>query len=65
MKNYKLNILAVKNGSIGKRSKFTVNIEAENIDKAILKLYDTFEHIQVLKVNNKPVNKDYTFTEFN
>jgi len=64
MKKYTFTILAVKNGSIGKRSKFTVTTEAENFDAAKLKLYDTHEHIHVLKVNGKQVDKDYTFNEF-
>lgn len=64
MKKYIFTILAVKRGSIGKRSKFTVITEAENFDDAKLKLYDTHEHIHVLKVNGKPVDKDYTFNEF-
>ena len=64
MKNFKLHFLARKNTSIGKRLKFTETIEAENIDNAKLKLYDNYEHIHVLKVNNKAVDKDYTFNEF-
>lgn len=64
MKKYKFKILAVKNGSIGKRYNFTVTTEAENFEDAKLKLYDTHEHIQILKVNNKPVDKNYTFNEF-
>ena len=64
MKKFTFNFLGVKNGSIGKKAKFTVTTEAENFDKAMLKLYDTHEHIQVLKVNGKAVDKDYTFAEF-
>ena len=64
MKKYTFKILAVKNGSIGKRKKFTVITEAKNFDDARLKLYDTHEHIHVLKVNGKPVDKNYDFVEF-
>ena len=64
MKKYTFSILAVKIGAIGKRSKFTVTIEAEKFEAAKLKLYDTHEHIFILKVNGKPVDKDYSFNEF-
>jgi hypothetical protein len=64
MKKYQFKILAVKNGSIGKRQNFTITIEAENFAAAKLKLYDTHEHIRILKVNNKKVDKNYTFNEF-
>lgn len=64
MKKYTFSILAVKIGAIGKRSKFIITTEAENFEAAKLKLYDTHEHIHILKVNNKPVDKDYSFSEF-
>lgn len=64
MKTYKFNFLGVLNGSIGKRVKFTKVIEADNFDDAKLKLYDTHEHITILKVNGKQVDKDYSFSEF-
>jgi hypothetical protein len=64
MKKFTFSILAVKIGSIGKRSKFMVTTEAENFEAAKLKLYDTHEHIQILKVNGKQVDKDYSFNEF-
>ena len=64
MKTYKFNFLGVLNGSIGKRVKITKVIEADNFDDAKLKLYDTHEHITILKVNGKQVDKDYSFSEF-
>ena len=64
MKKYKFNFLGVKIGSIGKRQNFTVITEADNFEDAKLKLYDTHEHITITKVNNIPVDKDYTFNEF-
>jgi hypothetical protein len=64
MKKHKFYFIGVKNGSIGKRQNFTVTTEAENFEDAKIKLYDTHEHITILKVNNKPVDKDYTFNEF-
>jgi hypothetical protein len=64
MKKYKFTFLGVKLGAIGKRIKFTVTTEAENFEAAKLKLYDTHEHIHILKVNNKLVDKDYSFSEF-
>lgn len=64
MKKYTFSFLGVKNGSIGKRKKFKLVIEAENFDTAKLKLYDTHEHITITSVNNKAVDKDYTFNEF-
>jgi hypothetical protein len=63
MKTYKFKFLGVAIGSIGKRIKFTKTIQAENIQDAKLKLYDTHEHIFILSVNNKPINKDYSFAE--
>ncbi len=65
METYKFKFLGVKIGSIGKRIKFTKAIEAENIHEAKLKLYDTHEHIYILSVNDKPINKDYDFAEHN
>jgi hypothetical protein len=64
MKKYKFSFLGVKNGSIGQIQNFIVTTEAENFEDAKSKLYDTHEHITILKVNNKPVDKDYTFNEF-
>jgi ribosomal protein L20A (L18A) len=65
MKNYKFKFLGVVIGSIGKQQKFTKTIQAENIQEAKLKLYDTHEHIFILSVNDKPINKDYDFAEHN
>lgn len=64
MKKYKFYFTGVKNGSIGKKQNFTVITKAENFEDAKLKLYDSHEHITILKVNDKPVDKDYTFNEF-
>jgi len=57
MKKYTFTFIGVKNGSIGKRQKFTVTTEANNFDDAKLKLYDTHEHIHILKVNGREVDK--------
>ena len=51
---YTFKILAVLIGSIGKRYKHTVTIEAETEADAKLKLYDTYEHIFIYSVNGKP-----------
>ena len=51
---YTFKILAVLNGSIGKRYKYTVTIESETEAEAKLKLYDTYEHIFIYSVNGKP-----------
>ena len=61
MKKYKFTFLGVKLGAIGKRVKFTVTTEAENLESAKLKLYDTHEHIQILSVNGIKPDKDYNF----
>jgi hypothetical protein len=61
MKKYKFTFLGVKNGSIGKRSKFTVTTEAENFNDAKLKLYDTHEHIQILICNGVKPDINYNF----
>ena len=50
---YTFEILAVLNGSIGKRCKHTVTIQAETEADAKLKLYDTYEHISIYSVNGK------------
>jgi hypothetical protein len=65
MKTYKFKFSGVTIGSIGKQQKITKTIQAENIHEAKLKLYDTHEHIFILSVNNKPINKDYDFAEHN
>lgn len=64
MKNYKFTFEGVVIGSIGKKQKFTVTTQADSFDEAKLKLYDTHEHIHILKVNGKDVDKDYSFSEF-
>jgi len=56
MNTYKLNFTGRKINAIGKKSNFTEIVTAENAETAKLKLYDNYEHIQVLKVNNKEVN---------
>ena len=48
---YTFKILAVLIGSIGKRHKYTVTINAETEAEARLKLYDTYEHIFICSVN--------------
>ena len=48
---YTFEILAVLIGSIGKRYKYTVTINAETEADAKLKLYDTYEHIFIYSVN--------------
>lgn len=65
MKKYKFTFLGVLIGSIGQRVKYTKTIEAESIEIAKLKLYDTHEHIYILFVNGKPIDKDYSFKGFN
>ena len=58
MKNrYKFRVKAVKIGSIGNRRLYIFRIEAENIQDAIFKMYDTHEHIFIEKVNG--VKYDY------
>ena len=59
MKKYIFKILAVKKGSIGKRQKFTLTIEAENFQNAQYKLYDTHEHIYIISVNGIKPDKQY------
>lgn len=63
-KRYTFLFMGVKLGAIGKKQQFTVITEADNFDDAKLKLYDTHEHIYILKVNGKAVDKDYSFNEF-
>lgn len=48
---YTFKILAVLIGSIGKRYKYTVTIDAETEADAKLKLYDNYEHICIYSVN--------------
>lgn len=59
MKKYTFTFTGRLTGAIGKTVKFTKTVEAENIDDAHLKLYDTHEHIKILSVNGKQPNKDY------
>ena len=39
-----------ENGAIGIRSHYARTVEADSRDAAILKLYENFEHISVLKI---------------
>lgn len=61
MKKYKFIFLGVKNGSIGKKQRFTLTIEADNFKDAKLKMYDTHEHIQILSVNGIKPDQNYNF----
>lgn len=42
-----------KAGAIGALSKFTETVKADNLDTAILRLYDNYEHIAILTVNGE------------
>jgi hypothetical protein len=53
MKTYKIKFLGVTLGSIGERRIFTVETQGANFYDAKLSLYNTHEHITVLKVNGK------------
>lgn len=47
MKQYEIRFSGKKKGALGVLQYFTALLEAENDEAAILKLYDTHEHITV------------------
>jgi hypothetical protein len=47
---YKIHFIGRKNGAIGITYHNYVTVEAETPEAAILKLYDTYEHIRVIKI---------------
>lgn len=63
-KKYKFLFMGVKIGAIGKKQKFTVITQGNTFDEAKLKLYETHEHIYILKVNDKEIDKNYSFSQF-
>jgi hypothetical protein len=63
-KKYKFLFMGVKIGSIGKKQKYTIITQGNTFDEAKLKLYETHEHIYILKVNGKEIDKNYSFSQF-
>lgn len=64
MKKYTISFTGKERNAIGISSKFTVTVEAEDEDKAILKLYDKFDHIQmpkIIKVTESSLSKAQEF----
>jgi hypothetical protein len=57
MKIYKFRIKAIKIGSIGNKKLYIITVTANNLKDAVLKLYNTHEHIFIEKVNG--VKYDY------
>lgn len=64
MKKYKITFEGKELNAIGIMCMFGETIEAENLDNAVLKLYDTHDHIRVITVNGKPYNYNLTFKQF-
>ena len=52
MKEYKFQFEGRQVGAIGTFSGFAKTVESDSLENAILKLYDTHEHISKLKVWN-------------
>lgn len=50
MKTYRITFSGRKIGAIGTFSTYRDTVEAENEEAAILKLYDTYEHIRIIEV---------------
>jgi len=55
MEKYKITFTARIMNAIGKLSKFTRTVEAENEQAAVLKLYEQFDHVHSPKINGKRV----------
>lgn len=47
---YRCDISARKKGAIGSFSRFEIEVEAENEDAARLALYDTHDHVHVVRI---------------
>ncbi len=50
MKRWRLEILARERGALGIRSPYTITVEADNKSTAILKAYETHEHISLKSI---------------
>ena len=50
MKTFTIQFSGRKAGAIGIFGNFEETVEANNKDEAILKLYDVYEHITILKI---------------
>ena len=55
MNEYFFDIYAREKGAIGINIHTSVTVKAENYDAAVLKLYDTHEHISIQKWSEFPV----------
>ena len=50
MKNYTITFVGRLNGAIGIMYETTLTVSAENEESATLKLYETHDHIRVMKI---------------
>lgn len=57
MKTYTIRFKGCAIGSIGKLQGFTVKVQAENEQEAVLKLYDTYSHITQPMINGKLIQR--------
>lgn len=52
MRTYRIKFKGRRIGAIGITEKFEETVQAENEEKAILKLYDKYEHISIIKTES-------------
>ena len=45
---FDIEFYARQNGALGLRSEFRQTVEADSLEKAVLKLYESYEHIRVV-----------------
>lgn len=57
MKTYTIRFKGCIKGSIGKLKGFTVKVQAENEQEAVLKLYDHYDHINQPMINGKLIQR--------
>lgn len=62
MNNYKCKFLGRESGALGINSYFELQVEADTVDQALLKLYDTHENIMKYQIVNTSNPKDYKTT---
>lgn len=64
MKKYKISFTGREINAIGKFYSYSKTVQADDLDSAVLRLYDTHDHIFVKTVNGKPYDYNLTFNQF-
>lgn len=60
---YRCDFIGVRKGALGQRRSFTKEVLAENVHEAEIRLYESYDHISDLKIQEWP-GKTYRIVRF-